>query len=451
MENHRGGDKIPMSMRIRVKDNDPIVAPTLVDVFSGAGGMSLGFALAGFIPVLAIDKVKDCTDTYAHNHPIAKVLNVDVKILSDRRIKSILREHCNLETVDVVVGGPPCESFSTAGPAIRKPGDTRDTLYEHVIRIAHVLDAKYIVIENIPGLISKGEKKGPLGSVFLGLLHTLLDYGYCRYDFKILNAADYGVPQYRERLFIMATKSRDLPLAFPNPTHGLVVNSNGKRPRISVSDALSDLPFVNSRIRDSEKADYYASDPKNNYQLFMRGRDNAEFSTSYIHERYMKELCTNGKKLTYQWAPNHRPPTIERMKMIKQGEGLRDLWMRLEPNLREELKQKRVVPNKWYIQRFRRLVSDLPAVTVTSHCLDEMINPWQDRLITVREAARLQSFPDWYQFVGGKWINPHGYEPQDKYEQVGDAVPPLLASAIAHSIIRGLSCQRENMNGRIKA
>jgi len=163
----------------------------------------------------------------------------------------------------------------------------------------------------------------------------------------------------------------------------------------------------------------------------------------------MQDHAVRGRhRLTYHWAPNHRPATIERLKMVRQGEGLRDLYMRLDEATRSKLQERKVIPKKWYIQRFRRLVLAEPSVTVTSHCLDELAHPTDNRLITVREAARLQSFPDWYLFRGGKWINPHGFEPQDKYEQVGDAVPPLLAYRIARAL-RGALGYRDLSGGDI--
>ena len=125
---------------------------------------------------------------------------------------------------------------------------------------------------------------------------------------------------------------------------------------------------------------------------------------------------------------------IERLSLIHQGEGLKDLMTRITADELIDLQKRKVLPNKWYIQRNRRLIPSQPSFTVTSHCLDEIVHPWLDRHITIREAARLQSFPDWYSFDGGRRVAPHNDASQDKYEQVGDAVPPLLAYHIAKSI-----------------
>ncbi|GAG26719.1 unnamed protein product, partial [marine sediment metagenome] len=133
------------------------------------------------------------------------------------------------------------------------------------------------------------------------------------------------------------------------------------------------------------------------------------------------------KGLTYHIPPNHRKNTLERFKLINPGEGLKDLFMKLSKEQIIELQKRKILPKRWYIQRNRRLVKDKPSPTVTSHCIDELLHPEQHRSLTVREVARLQSFPDAYDFKGGPIICPHIYETQDKYEQIGDAVPPLLA------------------------
>jgi len=131
--------------------------------------------------------------------------------------------------------------------------------------------------------------------------------------------------------------------------------------------------------------------------------------------------------LTYHEAPKHRQATLKRFALLEPGEGLRDLFKKFSAEEIEQLQKERILPKKWYIQRNRRLRNDVPSVTVTSHCLDELVHPTQNRALTVREVARLQSFPDSYDFKGGPFICPHMYETQDKYEQIGDAVPPLLA------------------------
>lgn len=426
------------------KEQTGLKAPTLVDIFCGAGGLSLGFTWAGFMPLLAIDKVKDCAETYAYNHPFTKVITGDVTQVSNERIIEEISQRYGITSVDVVAGGPPCESFSTAGPTTRKSGDIRDILFENVIRIGKALNAKYLLIENVPAIQSKKSEDGVKGDIFEELQKTLRRYGYGKFEYKVLNAADFGVPQIRQRLFIIATSDINLPIKFPEPTHSKTSTlwSDGYPQWITVEDAFSDLPNPSHREREDEPVSKYTSMPNNNYQCLMHGIPSEEFPVS------TDTLLSGGNnqvELTYHWAPNHRASTIERISMIRQGEGLRDLWMRLDPEERKKLQQRKVLPAKWYIQRYQRPFPHEPSFTVTSHCLDEITHPFENRQITVREAARLQSFPDSYQFVGGKWINPHGYEPQDKYEQVGDSVPPLLAWNLARSLYSGLKSKSESI------
>jgi DNA (cytosine-5)-methyltransferase 1 len=135
-------------------------------------------------------------------------------------------------------------------------------------------------------------------------------------------------------------------------------------------------------------------------------------------------------KLTYQMPMKHRECTLERFKLLHSGESLKDLFERYQGEEREVLQKNRILPKKMFIKRNYRLIAEEASPTVTSHCLDEFVHPKYDRALTVRECARLQSFPDSYDFIGGPYITPHLHNDiQDKYEQIGDAVPPLLAYA----------------------
>ena len=146
-----------------------------------------------------------------------------------------------------------------------------------------------------------------------------------------------------------------------------------------------------------------------------------------------------GSRLSYHQKPNHRPGTIERFKLLSPGENLKDLFLKHSPDEITKLQEARVLPAKWYIQRNQRLVARSLSATVTSHCLDELVHPKQNRALSVREVARLQSFPDAYDFKGGPFICPHMYETQDKYEQVGDAIPPLMAYYLGLAISKALN------------
>ncbi len=399
---------------------------TAVEVFAGPGGLGLGLRAAGFEVLVAIEKVASCVETYQRNHPNTIVLERDVRQVSNEEIESIFKSINKTDAVDLVAGGPPCETFSTAGPGIRnKERDHREHLFKELIRIAKTLKAKYILIENIPGLKTKKNLQGQKNGIFMEILTTLKEAGFNRFRYEVLNSADFGVPQLRDRLFIIATSEAELPLTFPKPTHG----SGKKYPWITVEDALTDLPSLGN----NETKTYYTAQPQNSYQQMMRGTLN-----DFGKQGMLDNLNSNyAKELSLHKAPNHRPGTIERFKMIGPGEGLKELMTKLDAQTLADFQQKRVLPNSWYIQRDRRLLANLPSPTVTSHCLDELLHPSDNRHITPREAARLQSFPDWY-YIEGPWVVPHISEVQDKYEQIGDAVPPLLAFAVAKSIAKAL-------------
>ena len=167
-----------------------------------------------------------------------------------------------------------------------------------------------------------------------------------------------------------------------------------------------------------------ANDKK--YYTKYTGKDNA-YTTLLKDRAFWKiENDLNGH-ISYHLAPNHRPGTIERFKLLEPGESLVDLFRKFDAVEVKRLQDKKILPKKWYIQRNKKLVLNEPSKTITSHCLDELVHPELDRALTVREVARLQGFPDFYDFKGGPFICPHIYEMQDKYEQIGDAVPPLLA------------------------
>ena len=179
---------------------------------------------------------------------------------------------------------------------------------------------------------------------------------------------------------------------------------------VSVSEAFIGLPFIEANTGECTKYDRKVASP---YSQLMK--DNTFWKIE------------GNKKLTYHIAPKHRPNTLKRLELVEQGEGLKDLFFKFPEDEVKRLQSEKILPNKWYIQRNRRLYPNKPSPTVTSHCLDELVHPFINRSLTIREVARLQSFPDSYEFAGGPMVCPHMAETQDKYEQVGDAVPPLLA------------------------
>jgi DNA (cytosine-5)-methyltransferase 1 len=375
---------------------------THIDCFSGVGGFCTGLKAAGFHTLNAIEKVKSCVESYGKNHPEVNIIHSDIRKVQKSDLIGLDKP------VDLVTSGMPCETFSTAGATSRSFYDDRQFLFQEGIRIAKMANARIILFENVPAILTKKVEKHGNRLIVDELFKDLDEAGYTNHIYTVLNSADFGVPQLRERFFVLASQE-NLSLSFPN---------GHQKEYVSVQEAIADLPKVevNSMIEG-----IHYENRNNAYTKLMRDPDFWKLSHNNI--------------LTYHLPPNHRTGTLERFSYIKPGKGLKDLFMDLPKEKVEELQRKRVLPKKWYIQRNRRLQANLPSVTVTSHCIDELIHPFEDRSLTVREVARLQSFPDSYDFFGGPYICPHIYEEQDKYEQIGDAVPPLLAYALGKHII----------------
>ena len=373
---------------------------THIDCFAGPGGICTGLAAAGFDTKVAIEYIKSCCDTYSTNHPNVHIIHSDIRNV---KAEDIL-PHIPEEGVDLVTSGMPCETFSTAGNTSRSFYDDRQFLFREGIRVAQISKAKMILFENVPAITSKTISKEDPTLIVDVLKQELVEAGYSNYIEVILDATKFGVPQKRNRYFILATRFSDWELRAPEATCSKVV---------TVKEALCDLPNVepNSKV-DAKK--YLSS--SSDYTRLMKD------ATFWHREGF-------GTELTLQTAMKHRPSTIKRFSLLKEGEGLKDLFERFNEEEREQLQKERVLPKKMFIKRNVRLKQNEPSSTVTSHCLDEFVHPKYDRALTVRECARLQSFPDSY-FFAGPFLVPHlDRTTQDKYEQIGDAVPPLLAYA----------------------
>lgn len=379
---------------------------TFIDLFSGAGGLTLGFRMAGFEPLLAIDSNHEAMLTYKRNNLKVIAIEEDIHKVDAEKALDMVAGKFGDAIVDVVVGGPPCEGFSIAGD--RDPNDPRNRLFEELIRFVAAVKPKIVVVENVKGLLSM---KDPDGSLTVHrVIKSFSDIGY-RVGYKVLNAIDYGVPQVRERVFFIATRL-GIPIVPPRPTNApantraldTFLGNGGPgalKPYVTVWEAIGDLP----PLAPGEEKTAYEVEPFTDYQKQAR-------------EDVPRDGLRNHKVV------KHRKYMVERFKRIPPGEGLKDVWDSIPSHLK---------PRKLYSARCRRLDPDKPAFTVTSHCLDEMIHPYQHRAITPREAARLQSFPDWYVFEG-PLAKFHSDPKQDQYEQVGDAVPPLLAKAVAEAV-----------------
>ena len=374
---------------------------THIDCFSGPGGICTGMHAAGFDTKIAIEYIQSCVDTYVANHPEVHVIHSDIREVTDEQILPYIPE----DGVDIVTSGMPCETFSTAGNTSRSFYDDRQFLFREGIRIAKLAKAKLILFENVPAITTKTVSRDSKELIVDVLKRELRDAGYGNYIEVVLNATQFGVPQRRNRFFILASRYPNMKLSVPESTTDS---------EVTVGEALAGLPNV---IPNSGQEGTEYTSEKSEYSWKMQD------ITFWKREGY-----TN--KLSYHMPMKHRACTLERFSLLNQGESLKDLFDRYIGEEREELQRRRVLPRKMFIKRNYRLILDQPSPTVTSHCLDEFVHPIYNRALTVRECARLQSFPDSYDFCGGPYLTPHLHNDiQDKYEQIGDAVPPLLAYA----------------------
>ena len=378
------------------------MAFTHIDCFSGPGGICTGMHAAGFDTKVAIEYIRSCVDTYKANHPEVHVIHSDIRKVTAEQILPYIPA----EGVDLVTSGMPCETFSTAGKTSRSFYDDRQFLFREGIRIAQIANAKMILFENVPAIVTKTVEKNDPTLIVDVLKYELKEAGYENMAQVVLDASQFGVPQRRKRFFILATKDKNITLSVPEVTSDKVV---------TVDEAFVDLLNV---IPNSEEA-------KEKY-----GKKSSAYAELMRNDEFWKRQEHHTDKVTYQYPMRHRNCTLERFSLLKQGESLKELFDRYQGKERELLQERRVLPKKMFIKRNYRLVGKDAAPTVTSHCLDEFVHPKYDRALTVRECARLQSFPDSYDFCGGPYLTPHLHNDiQDKYEQIGDAVPPLLAYA----------------------
>ena len=342
----------------------------VADLFAGVGGLSLGFEQAGFDVAFAVEFDKDIAEAYEKNHVGTTMYNADISKLDPNQL---LKRHGR---VDVIVGGPPCQGFSQKGKRL-SVNDDRNFLFRQYVRFVEVFRPKFFVIENVPNIITtaNGYFKDEIIKAFSAL----------GYDVKadVFDVSEYGVPQQRRRAVFIGQLERNN-VAFPRPT--------GKR--VTVNDAISDM----TPLESGEGVDItpYMTPPANEYQ------------------RKMRKGMRGGVK-NHQ-ATAHSAIAITRMKMIPKGMG--------KEVLPPEHRTKSIYSGTWC-----RLIEDDIAATITTRfdtpSSGRFTHPTQNRCITVREAARIQSFPDSFVFYGTK---------TSQMKQVGNAVPPMLANAVGLAI-----------------
>ena len=348
--------------------------------------------MAGFQPVFALDFDKNATATYGKNHPGTTVVTKDIADVTAREILEATRGR----EIDLLAGGPSCQGFSTHGK--RKADDPRNFLFQEYLRLAKALRPKWILIENVQGMLTYD--KGYFRRVILSELQQL---GY-HADARVLCAADYGVPQLRNRIFFIATRT-DCPISFPRPTHS-PSGIDGLLPYVTVEDAVGDLPPIMGQARS--QAIKYIARPGNDYQRYVR---------------------KGSGLLTMHEARALSPQAQEIARHVVEGQGLRSVPLEALP---ERFKKMRRISNgelrKDCTTLYYRLSRQRPAYTITCYFRNiasgPFLHPTEDRSLSFREAARLMSFRDSYYFSGSSLAR-----------QIGNAVPPLLAAAVGKHIL----------------
>ena len=362
----------------------------IIDLFSGCGGFSLGFQMAGFKSCLALEIDQWASETYSFNHPKIPVITKDIKKINPKKI--------NLKKVDGIIGGPPCQGFSLSGN--RDTKDPRNSLFVDFVRFVKILEPKFFVMENVKGLLSMRTKKNLLVKDIILQEFQKINYNV---SLQILSSANYGVPQIRERVFFIGIRND---IAFDK--NKLIPNIDySKKQYLKLWDAISDLPQI--RAGKGEEEQEYFCKPKNKYQSLMR---------------------KNSKKIFNHVAMKHTDRLIERFKQIKYGQSVKDVSKKYSQRKRGAANK---ISGKVYSQNNMRPYPNLPSPTVAASFQSNFIHPYLNRNFTAREAARIQSFPDTYIFKG-KRTTMSWEKNLSQYQQIGNAVPPLMAKAIAKSL-----------------
>ena len=391
------------------------------DVFSGAGGFSLGFELVGCEIIGAIEQDKWAAETFAYNHPSATMFIGDIQSFSDQYLQEKL-----ISNPDIIIGGPPCQGFSICRKNAGDPKDPRNSLFTEFIRMARIFSPKVMVMENVPNIINAKTQKGEKVIDIIENEFKRLNYSVYK---KILIASDYGVPQIRQRFFLIASKQK-LNNPFPIKTHFTEEEMKSNQRSLFDSDsqlikcptlweAISDLPDIEAR-EGAEIMDY-TKEPQNTYQAWCR-----EGAVQLHNHLSMK----------------HTQRLIDRFAAMSWGQSISDI--KDESLMQRKRNGNGEVSNTPYDQNNRRMHPNKLCNTITATFYGNFVHPYKNRNFTAREGARIQSFPDRYVFLGKptvvskKLLLREGRKGEAylcQYSQIGNAVPPLMAKAIAENIL----------------
>lgn len=348
----------------------------VIDLFAGVGGLSYGFANSNHFEIVLANEIdKDMAQAYKLNHPSVPMLCDDIKNITKSQLDNFIHGQ-----VDIVIGGPPCQSYSTLGKRLM---DDRASLFREYCRMIDIIQPKLFLFENVSGLLSMQN-----GNLIKIIKTEFIKLGY-DVKLKILNAVHYGVPQYRDRVILVGMKNKNV-FEYPEGEFG-----DGLLPLRTVEDALSDLPSIHS----GEENNNYCSEPLNDLQHFFR---------------------SNNSVLADNNSPKNSERLIKIMESLPDGGSKKDLPIEIRPK-------------SGYGNTYAKMWWKKPAPTITRNFAtpssSRCVHPRDSRALTTREGARLQSFPDHYKFYGST---------SKKNLQIGNAVPPLLSIALAKKVYEAI-------------
>lgn len=373
---------------------------TMIDLFCAPGGLSQGFEMAGFTALAGVDIDEKGIETYNRNFPKARSLRRNIENLESLHLMKAA--DVSPGQVDIIIGGPPCQGFSTIGrvkiASLVREGiwnlkkahprfidDPRNALYREFVRIVRDLKPKFFVMENVPGMKSYRN-----GEIVKEIKEDFQSIGY-QTDAEILNAVEYEVPQRRKRIFFIGNRLK-IPNPFPSPKN---------EPQVTVWDAIGDLPEIEAG----------------------RGREVMNYTKKEFSD-YQKWARKDSPRVYNHVARFHNERDLKVFAVMEEGSWWKDLP--------QDLKSLYGYRDDIFHDKLKRLKRNEPSWTVVAHLYKDgymYIHPTQTRTITVREAARLQSFPDHFRFMGAR---------THQFKQVGNAVPPLLAKAVAKEVHEAL-------------
>ena len=366
----------------------------IIDLFAGCGGLSTGFEMAGYKIPLAVEKDEWASETYMKNHSSTKVVTADITQLQEL---NALLPRKNTK-IDGIIGGPPCQGFSLSGNRDKK--DPRNSLFMEFVRFVKYFQPNFFVMENVTGILSMQTKSGQLVKDVI-----LNEYNAAGYNVEIfiLNAAEFGVPQSRIRVFFIGLRN-DIPYDRDSlEPKGYLFGDE----QITIEQAIMDLPLIYAG--EGVESAEYPCEPQNEYQKWIREGSDAVYN---------------------HIAMKHTARLVERFSHIKCGQSVADVAREYQQRQRGAADK---ISGKVYSQNNMRPYPDRPSPTIPASFQSNFVHPHINRNYTAREGARLQSFPDKYIFYG-KRTTMSWEKNISQYQQIGNAVPPLLAKGIAESI-----------------